>query len=143
MSKNKGGRPPGARNKNSWKVLNELKNHNFEIIPEIVEMFGHSKEIYMALFTKVHENLEAKRSPTHDFTEEEVDMMNNAAKSMGDILGKLLGYCYPKLKALEVGTSTGEQINFNINIPQIEQAQAPKQVVNKSIDLEEDEYQVH
>jgi len=137
--KNKAGRPPGARNKNSWKVLNELKKHNFEIIPEILEMFGNSKNIYMSIFKQVQENIEKGIHPiTQGLVEEEIEVMNDAAKSMGDILGRLLGYCYPKLKALEVGTTTGEQINFSINIPQIDQA--PKQVANKTLDLEEDEY---
>ena len=123
------GRPKGSRNRNSWKVLDELRKQNFEIIPEIVELYGYSKGIYVPLVEKMMANMAVNNPPTMGMAEEEVDAMNKAGKSMGDILGKLMSYCYPKLKALELGTTSGEKINFSINIPTVENTTKKTQAV--------------
>lgn len=131
------GRPKGSRNRNSWKVLDELRKHNFDIITEVVELYGYSKEIYVPLFQKMMENRVNNLPLTAGMVEEDVDAMNAAGKSMGDILGKLLAYCYPKLKALEIGNTSGEKINFSINIPTVDPN--PK----KAIDLPAEDIKVN
>jgi len=114
------GRKKGTRNKRSWKVLDELRKENFEIIPEVLELYGYSKQIYVPLVTLAMENKANGLSMTAGMEPEDVKAMNEAGKSMGDILGKLMSYCYPKLRALEVGAGSGEKINFTINIPVVQ-----------------------
>ncbi len=116
----KGGRTPGARNRNSWKVLNELKRHNFDIIDEVMELYGYSKQIYTPLFAQAMENISSKRPIVAGMVQEDVDAMNAAGKSMGDILGKLMAYCYPKLTAVKMDTGATDKINFSITIPTVE-----------------------
>lgn len=128
MPKKVAGRKPGVRNRNSWKVLEELRKHNFEIIDEVVELYGHSKQIYVPLITKAMDNIRQELPATTGMEESDVKAMNDAGKSMGDILGKLMSYCYPKLKALEIGTTSGEKINFSINIPTV--ADPKKKVID-------------
>ena len=120
-NKNKTGRPPGSRNKNSWKVLEELRKNNFDIIEEVLEFYGYSKQIYVPLFEQMMKNRLSDLPLTEGMAQEDVDAMNAAGKSMGDVLGKLMSYCYPKLKALELDTRSGEQIKFSINIPVVEE----------------------
>ena len=131
------GRKAGVRNKNSWKVLDELRKKGFEVIDEVLELFGYSKQIYTPLFAVAMENRANSLPLTAGMAPEDVIAMNNAAKSMGDILGKLMSYCYPKLKALELGNTSGEKINFSINIPTI------KDVTPKPIDVPKGDYKVN
>ena len=120
MSDKDKGRPAGARNRNSWKVLNELKKHNFDIIDEVMELYGYSKQIYTPLFAKAMDNINNDLPIVAGMVQEDVDAMNAAGKSMGDVLGKLLAYCYPKLTAVKVDTGATDKINFSINIPVVE-----------------------
>ena len=116
-----GGRPAGARNRNSWKVLNELKKHNFDIIDEVMELYGYSKQIYTPLFAKAMKNINENLPIVAGMVQEDVDAMNAAGKSMGDVLGKLMAYCYPKLTAVKVDTGATDKINFSINIPVVKE----------------------
>ena len=116
-----GGREKGTRNKNSWKVLNELKNHNFDIIEEVLELYGWSRKIYTPLVAIAMENIQNRLPMTADMAEEDVSAMNAAGKSMGDILGKLMAYCYPKLTAMKIDPGSAETINFSINIPTLKE----------------------
>jgi len=115
------GRPAGGRNKNSWKVLEELRKNNFEIIDEVLELYGYSKQIYAPLFMRAMENKANNLPLTAGMEASDIDAMNAAAKSMGDILGKLMAFCYPKLTALKLDQESGEQINFSINIPVVKE----------------------
>ena len=121
MSEKHKGREPGARNRNSWKVLNELKKHNFDIIDEVMELYGYSKQIYTPLFAKAMKNINENLPIVAGMVQEDVDAMNAAGKSMGDVLGKLMAYCYPKLTAVKVDTGATDQINFSINIPVVKE----------------------
>lgn len=122
----KAGRKLGTPNRRSQMLLIQLRNdHDFEIIDEILELYGHSKEIYLPLFDKIRKNLDNKLSPTAGMLEGEISALNEAGKSMGDTLGKLMAYCYPKLKAIEIGQSSGEKINFNISIPSVSVSKLP------------------
>ena len=116
----KGGRTAGSRNRNSWKVLNELKNHNFDIIDEVMDLYGYSKQIYTPLFKKAMDNINNDLPIVAGMVQEDVDAMNAAGKSMGDVLGKLMAYCYPKLTAVKVDTGATDKINFSISIPVVE-----------------------
>jgi len=119
--KGKAGRPVGSTNKNTRMLMLELKNnYDFSIVEEILELYGYSKQIYLPLFKKVQINLAQDLPPTAGFVDTEVTAMNEAGKSMGDILGKLMAYCYPKLKAIELGQGGGDKIQFNITIPKID-----------------------
>ena len=122
----KGGRTPGSRNRNSWKVLNELKNHNFDIIDEVMDLYGYSKQIYVPLFKKAMDNINNNLPIVAGMVQEDVDAMNAAGKSMGDVLGKLMAYCYPKLTAVKVDTGATDKINFSINIPVVEKEKKVK-----------------
>ena len=125
------GRKAGIPNRRSQMLLVQLrKDHNFEIVDEILELYGYSKAIYLPLFAKVRQNLDQELSPTSGMDATEVTAMNEAGKSMGDTLGKLMAYCYPKLKAIEIGQSAGEKIHFNISIPNID---APKKLPIKNV----------
>jgi hypothetical protein len=120
MSEKNTGRPAGARNRNSWKVLNKLKDHDFDIIDEVMDLYGYSKQIYTPLFKKAMDNINKNLPVVAGMVQEDVDAMNAAGKSMGDILGKLMAYCYPKLTAVKVDTGATDKINFSITIPVVE-----------------------
>lgn len=136
MAKSKMGRPPGTRNKNSWKVLEELRKNNFDIIKEVLETYGYSKEIYVPLFDQMMQNRLAGRPLTAGMTEEEVELMNINGKAMADTLKTLMSFCYPKLKAMELAAGSSEKINFSINIPVVDDETSK----NKIIDLPGGEY---
>jgi hypothetical protein len=109
-------RKKGVQNKRSLVLLRKLENdHNFRIVKELIELYGIGKEVVTYLAAKAHENMEKKLPPTDGFTEEEVEMYNNNYKNVIQILIRLLSYCYPKLKATEVGAGTGDKIVFNIS----------------------------
>jgi len=126
MSKKHVGREKGTRNRNSWKVLNELEKHNFDIIDEVMDLYGYSKQIYTPLFKQAMENINKKLPVVAGMVQEDVDAMHAAGKSMGDILGKLMAYCYPKLTAVKVDTGATDKINFSINIPVVEKPKEKK-----------------
>ncbi|MCK4791994.1 MAG: hypothetical protein KAV87_50140 [Desulfobacteraceae bacterium] len=126
MTERKGGREKGTRNKNSWKVLNELKKHNFDIIEEVLELYGWSKKIYTPLVATAMENLQNELPMTTGMADEDVNAMNAAGKSMGDILGKLMAYCYPKLTAMKIDPGSTDQINFSITIPTLKEEKKVK-----------------
>ena len=117
----KAGRPLGSPNRRSQQLLIQLrKDHDFEIVDEILELYGSSKQVYGTLFARVIKNLNNDIPILTGFTADEVDALNASAKNMETILSKLMSYCYPKLKAISVGQGSGEQINFNINIPELD-----------------------
>lgn len=109
-------RPKGIPNKRSQMLLKKLENdHNFYVVKELVEIYQYDKQILVSLAAKVAQNLENNLSPHHEFTEEEAEMYNNANKNCQNVLIKLLSYCYPKLKAMEINTGVSDRVVFNIN----------------------------
>lgn len=113
------GRPKGSQNRASRELLYKLeKEHNFFVVKKIVALYDEIEEAAKPLVLKALENARNSLSPTHGMSDNEVDMLNNTQKNRWTILGKLLAYCYPKLKALEVDATTDfDKIQFNINIP--------------------------
>jgi hypothetical protein len=109
-------RKKGTPNKRSQLLLWKLENeHKFFVVKELIELYGFDKQILVSLATRISENIENDLPPNTGFTEEEAEMYNNSNKSATAILIKLLGYLYPRLKATEVSSGSGEKIIFNIN----------------------------
>ena len=113
-----GGRPKGTPNKRSQMLLKKLENeHNFFVVKKIVELYNEIDEMARPLVERAIENVQNGLSPTAGFTENNVEMLNGSQKNRWSILEKLLAYCYPKLKSMEVATGSGDHVSFNINIP--------------------------
>ena len=121
------GRKKGVPNKRSQMLLKKLENdYNFSIVNELIEVYQYDKQILVNLAAKVSLNLEQELSPTADFTEEEIEMYNNANKNCQNVLLKLLTFCYPKLKAMEVNQGASDKIVFNITgTPDLQQSYSP------------------
>lgn len=115
----KAGRPKGSRNKASRELLWKLeKEHDFFVVQEIMDIYHEMGKVAKPLVERAVANAEAGLSPTNGFNDAELEMLNNTYKNRWTILEKLLAYCYPKLRALEVGTGADhDQITFNINVP--------------------------
>lgn len=115
----KAGRPKGSRNKASRELLWKLeKEHDFFVVQEIMDIYHEMGKVAKPLVERAVKNAEAGLSPTHGFEEDELEMLNNTYKNRWTILEKLLAYCYPKLKALDISSGQGaDQITFNINVP--------------------------
>jgi hypothetical protein len=113
------GRPKGSRNKASRELLWKLeKEHDFFVVQKIVDLYNEIEGSCKPLVKRAIENAQNGLSPATGFTEEEIAMLNDGQKNRWNILQKFLAYCYPKLKALEVGAGADhDQITFNINVP--------------------------
>ena len=72
------------------------------------------------MFAKVQENLDKGRPPTEGMENGEIQALNTHAERMGMTLKQLMAYCYPKRKAIDIGQHSGENIQFNISIPKVE-----------------------
>jgi hypothetical protein len=128
------GRDKGTPNKRSQMLLRKLEDdHKFFVVNELIELYGYDKQILISLAKTIGDNIAADRPPTHDMTEEQVDMYNAANKNATGILVRLLAYLYPKLKATEISSGTGDKVIFNINtLPEVssekhrEQPEQPK-----------------
>jgi len=111
-------RPPGAPNKRSMQLLTELtEKHDFHIIPKIVSLYNRTEKLYQPLFLKVEANMIAGVAVETGLTEAEMTLFGEVRKDLWTILAALLGYCYPKLKALDIGAGTADSVIFNINVP--------------------------
>ena len=124
-----GGRPKGTENKRSTHVLYKLeKEHNFNIIGKIVQLYNETEQIYKPLFEKVVDLMSRKQPIQAVFNREDrtwsegllpadFELFNKVRGDLWVILAKLLGYTYPKLKTLEVDTGNSDKVVFNISIP--------------------------
>ena len=109
-------RQKGTPNKRSQMLLWKLENeHKFFVVNELIELYGYDKQILINLAEKISSNIELELPPNSDFSEEEAEMYNNANKNCTQILVKLLGYLYPRLKATEISSGSGDKVIFNIN----------------------------
>jgi len=112
-------RPAGSPNRRSLQLLTELtEEHNFKIVPKIVSLYNRTEKLYQPLFLKIAANMEAKQPMTDGLSEAEYSLFNETRKDLWTILAALLGYCYPRLKALDIGAGTADSVVFNINVPQ-------------------------
>jgi len=93
-------------------LLRKLEDdHKFYIVNELIEIYGYDKKILVNLAARVADNIEKGESPNFGFSEEEAEMYNNANKNCQNILVRLLTFCYPKLKAMEINQGTGDKVS--------------------------------
>jgi hypothetical protein len=115
--KKTGGRKKGTPNKASRELLYKLeKEHKFFVVPKILALYNEMETMCKPLVDRAIKNAAAGRMPTAGMTPEEVEMINGAQKNRWTILEKLLAYCYPKLRAIELNQATDhDKIIFNIS----------------------------
>jgi hypothetical protein len=106
-------------------LLRKLEDdHKFFVVNELIELYGYEKQILVSLAAKIAENIEYERAVNHGFNEDEADMYNAANKNATGILTRLLAYLYPKLKATEISSGSGDKVVFNINtMPEVSSEQ--------------------
>jgi len=116
-------RTPGSRNKDSKEFLAQLKARNFDMVGEYLKLFKRNKRLIVKFFGKVeraYAEAEAKGQPTPPLetilTEGERDFFKEVRGENINILTRMAGFCYPKLKAMTVANNLGDQIVFQINI---------------------------
>lgn len=122
-------RPLGSPNKRGAQLINKLeRDHNFNIVGKIVRLYEDTEKLYQPLFLKVTDIM-SKNIPikaTYDselslwsegLLPEEYDLFCRSKSELWNMLSKLLGYAYPKLRALEVQTGETDKIIFNISVP--------------------------
>lgn len=105
MPRGKAGRPKGTPNKRSQKLLNMLEERNFSIVGELLELYQYDKQIYLPIIQKLVDN--------KPLDEGEEDRLRHVTGEMKSILFKLIGYCYPKLKAMEIQAGAMDRVTFN------------------------------
>jgi len=116
-------------------LLRKLEDdHKFFVVNELIELYGYEKQIVVSLAEKIGKNLEANLPVNQGFNEEEAEMYNAANKNATSILVRLLAYLYPKLKATEISSGSGDKVIFNINtMPEVssekKQQHPPAEVV--------------
>ncbi len=109
-------RDKGVPNKRSQVLLRKLEDdHKFFVVNELIELYGYDKQILVNLAQKIGQNIEAELALNHGFSDDDADMYNAANKNATGILVRLLAYLYPKLKATEISSGTGDKVVFNIN----------------------------
>lgn len=119
-------------------LLRKLEDDNkFFVVNELIEIYGYDKKVLVATAEKIATNLEAGLIATSGMEEEEVEIYNAANKNATSILVRLLAYLYPKLKATEISSGTGDKVVFNINtLPEVssekKQQHPPAEVVQAS-----------
>lgn len=129
------GRKKGVPNRRSQMLLRKLEDDNkFFVVNELIEIYGYDKKVLVATAVKISDNLEAGLVATAGMEEEEVEIYNAANKNATSILVRLLAYLYPKLKATEISSGSGDKVVFNINtLPEVssekKQQHPPAQVV--------------
>jgi hypothetical protein len=113
-------RKKGVRNKDSWVLLKKLEAGGFHVANEFIELYNSQKKILGGIIDKMLENKLGNRPLTEGLNEDDVQIyMSLSKEQMGSIL-RALAYLYPKLKAIEHGTGTGDKIVFNISgMPEI------------------------
>ncbi len=119
-------REKGVPNKRSQVLLRKLEDdHKFFVVNELIELYGYEKNILVNIAAKIAQNIELDVPVNAGFNDEEADMYNAANKNATGILVRLLAYMYPKLKATEISSGTGDKVVFNINTnPEISAAPA-------------------
>ncbi len=127
------GREKGTPNRRSQMLLRKLEDDNkFFVVNELIELYGYEKQIVVSLAAKIGKNLEANLPVNNGFNDEEAEMYNAANKNATSILVRLLAYLYPKLKATEISSGTGDKVIFNINtIPEVSSEQSTEQPKHK------------
>ena len=122
------GRDKGTPNRRSQMLLRKLEDdHKFFVVNELIELYGYEKKILLNIGAKMEKNIEMDQPINFGFNEEEADMYNAANKNATGILVRLLAYLYPKLKATEISSGSGDKVIFNINtLPEVSSEQ-PKE----------------
>jgi len=116
-------RKPGSRNKDAKEFLAQLKDRNFDMVDEYLKLFKRNKRVIARFFSKLEKaytDAEAKGEPTPRLetilTEGELDFFKEVRGENINILTRMAGFCYPKLKAMTVASNLSDQIVFQINI---------------------------
>lgn len=150
-----GGRKIGTDNPRSRQLLYKLeKDHNFNIVPKIIKLYEQTDQLYQPLFEKVIKLMSEQKPIPAVFDREtrtwsegllptEVELFNRCRQDLWVILGKLLGYTYPKLRSLQVDTTDADKIIFNISIPKALEKDVSISSSKSSKGEQEDAYKVH
>ena len=122
------GRDKGTPNRRSQVLLRKLEDdHKFFVVNELIELYGFEKRILLNIGAKMEKNILEESPINAGFNDEEADMYNAANKNATSILVRLLAYLYPKLKATEISSGSGDKVIFNINtLPEVSSEQ-PKE----------------
>ena len=129
------GRDKGTPNRRSQVLLRKLEDdHKFFVVNELIELYGFEKRILLNIGAKMEKNILEESPINAGFNDEEADMYNAANKNATGILVRLLAYLYPKLKATEISSGSGDKVVFNINtMPEVssekKQQHPPAEVV--------------
>lgn len=124
-------RPKGSQNRNSRKFLHILtKDHNFDIIKKLVNIYNVNEEVYLDLMGRMQEAVDQNINPVSVLTAEENSLRTSLGSEIITILKTMVAYAFPKMKALEVANEQEERISFNINIPAVgDKAKASKKMI--------------
>jgi hypothetical protein len=97
-------------------LLRKLEDdHKFYIVDELVGIFKGNKAMIAPITEKMFKNQADGYNLDFGMNEEELEIFKDISKTQLTILVRLLAYCYPKLKATEINTGSGDKIVFNIS----------------------------
>lgn len=110
------GRPKGVQNRASGRLLFKLTHeHKFDVVAKIIQLFEDNQRILLSMRDKMDQSMAEGLNPTATFETDELALFNSLNKDQLTILMKVLAYCFPKLRSLEVNEGTTDKIVFNIN----------------------------
>lgn len=113
-------RKKGVPNKDSLRLMRILEAGGFHVAQELIELFNSQKEVLGALLCKIKANIIKKSPLTKGMLDNEVDIYLQLSKDQTGTLIRMLAHLYPKLKAVEHGTGTGDKIVFNFSgLPEV------------------------
>lgn len=116
-------RTKGARNKQTQKVLSDLNAMKFDLLYELIKIYKKDRKVLNRYFRKIekiageYENRGEDPPPIETIlSEADVDFFKQMRGESLNILVKLMGFCYPKLKSYNVTGNNQDSIIFKINI---------------------------
>lgn len=93
------------------------------MVDEYLKLFKRNKRVIRKFFYKMekaYSDAEAKGEPPPPLetilTDTEMEFFKEVRGENINILTRMAGFCYPKLKAMTVANNLGDQIVFQINI---------------------------
>lgn len=111
----KTGRPRGVQNRASGRLLHKLTvDHRFDVVGKIVRLYEDNEKLLLSMRAKMDLNLENDKHATFGFEDAELALFNSLNKDQLTMLMKILAYCFPKLRSLDIQEGSSDKIIFNI-----------------------------
>lgn len=104
-----------TKKKKTSMMITELQKKGFEAIDEFISVYDIDKKVFTQMSERIMNNIQEGRPPFTGMYKEEKDLYGKLSADLKNSLLRLMGYLYPKLKALEIDTGSQQPVVFNIS----------------------------